>query len=296
MQSTRPFEVLFLTDFSNASYRTIPAMAQMADELDLRLTLLHACRDKADMATAESKLRSFFPEATHYTGTQRVVLPTDVLSAVDQLRQDQPVDLIVAPSSDPLGLPHPWHHSLRAELLKQERAPLWTMGRDIHTTVLNRRTRNVGCWIDLDASDRRHLSMAFSYASTVGAKLHLLSVMPDVNEGTLVSTLYSDSPLYRDGVVRDIQDLVGWVPVKPEVHVRPGSPSRTIPQLVRDLQLDMLFVGKNNALQSGWIKNSLRSVVNRCACPVVCSDGTPRQWQLKKGSAFEYRPAAAKAA
>ena len=42
MQSTRPFEILFLTDFSNASYRSIPAMAQMADELDIRITLLHA--------------------------------------------------------------------------------------------------------------------------------------------------------------------------------------------------------------------------------------------------------------
>jgi hypothetical protein len=92
MQSTRPFEVLFLTDFSNTAHRSIPAMAQMADEIDMRLTLLHACGDNVSAAAAESKLRSFFAEASHYHGAQRVVLPTDVLNAVEQVRREQPVD------------------------------------------------------------------------------------------------------------------------------------------------------------------------------------------------------------
>src|SRR4051794_1756414 len=186
MQSTRPFEVLFLADFSNASYRTVPAMAQMADEPEIRLTLLHACAD-GKIGEAESKLRSFFPEATFYPGTQRIVLATDVLNAVRQIRRDQSVDLIVAPSSDPLGFPHPWHHSLRAELLAHECGPVWTMGQGIHAALLNRRTRNVGCWIDLDASDKRHISLAFTYAAVAGAKLHLLSAMPNVDDGTLIS-------------------------------------------------------------------------------------------------------------
>src|SRR4051794_10547820 len=267
MQSTRPLEVLFLTDFSNSSYRTIPAIAQMADELDIRLTLLHACCDtKSSVSQAESKIRSFFPEATHYEGTQRIVLQSDVISAVKQVRRDQAVDLIVAPSSDPLGLPHPWHHSLRAELIANECGPMWTVGQSIHSTVLNGRTRNVGCWIDFDSSDKRHISLAFTYASALGAKLHLLNAMPDVDEGTLVSSLYSDSPLYEEGVSQAIQDLVGWVPAKPEVHVRPGVSGRVVPQLARDLGLDLLFVSKGNAIRNGWMKMSLRSVLDRCSC------------------------------
>jgi nucleotide-binding universal stress UspA family protein len=297
MQTSRPFEILFLTDFSNASYRTIPAMAQLADELDIRLTLLHACTDgKTSVAEGEAKLRSFFPEAAYYQGTQRVVLSTDVLSAVKQVRREQPVDLVVAPSSDPLGLPHLWHHSLRAELLARECGPVWTMGQSIHSTVLNRRTRNVGCWIDLDNSDNRHIGLAFTYASVLGAKLHLLSAMPNVDEGTLASSLYSDSPLYPDGVVESIQDLVGWVPVKPDVHVKHGVSGRIVPQLARDLNLDILFVSKRNALRSGWMKMSLESVVDRCPCPVVCSDGVARHWQLKRGRAFELQTASTKAA
>ena len=106
------------------------------------------------------------------------------MSAVKHVRREQAVDLVVAPSSDPLGLPHVWHNSLRAGLVANECGPLWTMGHSIHSVVLNRRTRNVGCWIDLDSSDKRHISLAFNYASTVGAKLHLLSAMPNVDEGT----------------------------------------------------------------------------------------------------------------
>ncbi len=297
MQSTRPFEILFLTDFSNASYRTIPAIAQLADELDIRLTLLHACGDaKTSVAEGESKLRSFFPEATYYQGTQRVVLATDVLDAVKQVRREQPVDLVVAPSSDPLGLPHLWHHSLRAELLAHECGPLWTVGQSIHSTVLNRRTRNVGCWIDLDNSDKRHISLAFTYASSLGAKLHLLSAMPNVDEGTLVSSLYSDSPLYPEGVANGIQDLVGWVPVKPGIHVKPGNSGRVVPQLARDLNLDILFVSKRNAVRSGWLNLSLGSVVDRCPCPVICSDGVARHWQLRRGRAFDLHAGSVKAA
>lgn len=297
MQSTRPFEVLLLTDFSNASYRTIPAMAQLADELDIRLTLLHAAGDaNASLADAEGKLRCFFPEATYYGGTQRIVLPADVLSAVKQVRKEQPVDLVVAPSSDPLGLPHLWHHSLRVQLLAEECGPLWTIGQAIHSTVLNRRTRNVGCWIDLDSSDKRHISLAFTYASILGAKLHLLSAMPNVDEGTLISSLFSDSPLYPEGVADSIQDLIGWVPAKPEVHVRPGASRRVVPQLARDLHLDLLFLSKRNALQNGWTRMALASVVDRCPCPVICSDGFVRYWQLKRGGAFQLQSAAAKAA
>jgi nucleotide-binding universal stress UspA family protein len=173
---------------------------------------------------------------------------------------------------------------------------MWTIGESVHSVVLNRRTRNVGCWIDLDSSDKRHISLAFTYASTLGAKLHLLNAMPTVDEGTLVSSLYSDSPLYREGVAQDIQDLVGWVPVKPEVHVKPGASRRVMPQLARELELDILFVSKQNALRNGWMKMSLASVVDRCPCPVICSDGVPGYWQLRKGGAFEFQTAAAKAA
>src|SRR4051794_15409278 len=264
MQPTRPLEILFLTDFSNASYRTIPALAQMADELDTRLTLLHAYGGSTEsLAAAEAKLKSFFPEATYYRGTQRFVLSSDVLTAVKQVRSEQPVDLIVAPSSDPLGLPHPWDHSLRAELIANECGPVWTVGQSIQSVVLNRRTRNVGCWVDLDSPDKRHISLAFAYASTLGAKLHLLNAMPNVDEGTLISSLYSDSPLYPEGVAQGIQDLVGWVPVKPEIHVRPGVPGRVLPQLARDLDLDILFVSKSNAIRNGWMKMSLRPVIDR---------------------------------
>lgn len=293
MQSPRPLEVLFLTDFSNASYRSIPALAQMADELEIRLTLFHACDGaRESRAAAEAHLRSFFPEASLYHGSQRIVVPGKVIDAVKLLKQEQAIDLIVAPSSDPLGLPHPWHSSLRAELIEAGCGLVWTVGQAVHSSVLNRRTRNVGCWIDLDCPDKRHITAAFSYAATLGAKLHLLNAMPETNEGTLASTLFSEAALYPDGVTEEIQNLIGWVPTAPEVHVRSGSRRRVIPQLARELELDIMFVGKKSSLNRGLMRNSVEAAVDRCPCPVICSDGKHGKWHLKKGPALEQRRAA----
>jgi hypothetical protein len=191
MHATRPFEVLFLTKFSDSSYRAIPALAQMADELDVRITIMHASAP-GDITPdrGEEQLASFFPEADHFRASRRIFYRGHVLDGVKKICSEEPVDLVVAPSSDPLGLPRLWPGSLRSRLLLECRVPIWTVGQRIQSRTLNRPTKNVGCWVDLDAPDTRHISLAFEYASTLGARLHLLHSLPDTGENLLVQSLF----------------------------------------------------------------------------------------------------------
>jgi hypothetical protein len=107
----RPLEVVFLTSFADFSYHSIPAIAQMADDFRMRLTLLHATRDRTPTEDDRAKLESFFPEADSYLHCRRLVMEGGPVEAVKRLPLVDPVDLLVAPTSDPLGLPRFWHPS-----------------------------------------------------------------------------------------------------------------------------------------------------------------------------------------
>ena len=62
MSRRRPLEAVFLTRCSVPCFQVTPAVAQLADDLDLRLTLLHAFDPERERRRdVETRLRSFFP-------------------------------------------------------------------------------------------------------------------------------------------------------------------------------------------------------------------------------------------
>jgi hypothetical protein len=295
---TRPFEVLFLSNFSDLSYRSIPALAQMADELDMRITIAHALPVDADGSNAKRKLDSFFPEADGYHGTQRLLSSGDVVEMAKWVCSKQQVDLIVAPCADPLGLPRPWNGSTRNRLLTECHVPLWTIGRQIQTTIFQHPTRNVGCWVDLDSPDTTHISLAFEYASKLGARLHLLHSLPESSENLLTFPLFSAAPLHESAAREAILTLLGWMPVQHEIHIGSGGIKTVLPKMGRDLALDALFVGASQAVHKGWFGTGISSAINRCPCPVVCSapGGMSAAWHLNRGPALLNQKIASKAA
>jgi len=287
MQTSRPFEVVFLTNFSNSSYRTVPALAQLADELDTHITIVHASQPGGFAGpVSEARLASFFPDAGTYRRSSRLNFSGDVVEAVKQLGRQQPVDLIVAPSSDPLGWPRPLHTSLRSRILRECHAPVWTIGKAIHSAVLNRRTRNVGCWVDLASPDTSHITAAFEYAGKLEANLHLLHALPEIHEGSLALPVYYGKPLSEDGAAKEIRALLGWMPVQPQIHIATGPMTRVMPSMARDLNLDAMFVSRQQALGGGWNSRGISSAIDRCNCPVFCCTPSAKAWRLRRGSRF----------
>src|SRR5215475_13894553 len=129
MQNSRPLEIVFLTNFADYSYRCIPAVAQMADDFAVRLTIVHALcggPDPSNEAEACAQLESFFPEADLYGECRRVLMHGHPIEVIQRLGETQPVDLVIAPAADPLGLPRIGHKSLRARLMRQCGVPVWT--------------------------------------------------------------------------------------------------------------------------------------------------------------------------
>ena len=98
MSAPHSLDVLFLTNFSDYCYRSIPAIAQMADALHMRLTILNAYDPaKTSDSEAEQQVNSFYPEADRYAHCRRMAVAGRVVDVVRRHVSLWPTNLLVVP-------------------------------------------------------------------------------------------------------------------------------------------------------------------------------------------------------
>ncbi len=274
--AVRPFEVLFLTNFSDSCFRAIPALAQLGDEIDLRLTILHAHGDAPRTRVMETNLNSFFPEADHYNGCRRLLVPGTPLEAVRQIRADGPVDLVVAPAGDPLSLPR-FRSSLRSRLVREPGIPMWTFGGGTPVRRLFRTTGTVVCCVEVGRSGRSQIRLASEYARTLNATLHLVQVLPEIDEHSLFLA-YADRCDTHD-LVAAVQRAGAGNMLAPRVRM---TDRRRLPDLLRECDADIVFLDSQHAVERQWLGFRMRSFVDLLPCPAVCVDGDRKdvRWRI----------------
>lgn len=282
-----PMEVVFLTNFSDTCFRAIPSIAQMVDDLSVNLTILHAYDPaKRQRGDAEAWLRSFFPEADRYRRARRVVAPGRPVEALKRLAMSQQVDLVVCPGSDSLGLPRVGQRPMRGRIAHECGLPVWTIGRGIEPVRLGRSVKNVGCWMDYGVGDFGHVEFAAEYAAKLGAKLHLLHVLPEIHDGMVLPSL-AQEPLHEDGIRDLVTRRLSRFPVQPLIHVHGGASRKSKCALARRHDIDVLFTSVHHAPMTDWLYSDFRSI-DRCPCPVVAigHNSAPPVWSLERGPGY----------
>jgi hypothetical protein len=265
MVETRPLEVVFLTNFADFCYRSIPAIAQMADDFPVRLTIVHSTMDRTPSIEDRIKLESFFPEADAYAHCRRMALRGDPVDAVKRLSMTHPVDLLVAPAADPLGLPRLWHRSLRTRLLREARIPLWTMDRRTPPAKLRRGAKRVGCWLDFHRAWSTHVAFAREYAMALGAELHVLHALQEVSDGMIA---FEDQPVTKAGVIETASLALGRSSVPTQFHVAESDGRRSRMKLIEQAGVDVVFAADVPLHVPEWIAPKPR-LMNEGVCPVV---------------------------
>jgi nucleotide-binding universal stress UspA family protein len=268
MSSTHPLDILFLTNFSDYCFRSIPAVSQMAASLKVRLTLLHAYdAERCSKSEAEAQLRGFFAEADRYAACQRITVAGDLLTAVQRHQREWPVNLIVAPASDTVGLPRFGAGSTRARLIRSSGVPVWTIGRKVQLDALWRAPKNVACWLDLHSTQTEHLAFAMEYARKTGAKLHLLRALPPVDEGLLHHGAIN-RPLMPQNSAEEMLRLCAKAPGTPEVHVGVGENRAALKRLLRQCSADVLFIDREDSRVAEWMGLGL-GIGDAVPCPTI---------------------------
>lgn len=266
-------EIVFATDFSDSSHAVIPTVAQWVDTLDAKLTILHVYDSKKTLyREAEALLRSFFAEADNYQHCDRVLVSGDPTEGIAAYCERRPNVLLMLPPSDLTGLPRPWHRSLRARLIKRLSVPIWTLGKINVGASSPSSDRHIGVWLGDPEEGTSHLRQAAQYASETGGTLHLLHVVDEINEGSLLKPLLSSAPMGEesaDAWLRDMADTLD-LDCDVEVHVAQGRMSRELPRLIRRSGADMLVLSQYGAVHNSWIGPEINPVFKQCAISLVC--------------------------
>lgn len=271
------FKILFATNFSDPCFRAVPAIAQLADQLNVRLTLLHVYdRLNGSRAEAEKQIHSFFAEAEHYGSCRRIVTDGEPAEVIERFSRQEPVDLIAAPAAERIGLPRFGHRSLRGRLLDRVPAPLWTMGSEARKRNFSQPIRNIGCWVDLENDNINHVKMASRLAGHLGATLHLLHTVPAIHEGLLASALTSDRPLEPNVARERLEEFTRLLPVPIELHVETGEEKQELPKMLAECDADLVFLGDGQALRTGFGSPRPSKVLRSLPCSAICVDGASR--------------------
>jgi len=285
MSAERPFEVLFLTNFSDSCYRAIPAVAQLSDEVDLRLTILHAHTGQPDaLARKEDALRSFFPEADDYTGCRRLLVHGSPVDAVRTLKTKQPIDLVVAPPGDPLGMPRLGHRSIRSLLIRDAALPTWTSGASASASRILRPTRHVACTVELEQDGKAHLELACAYAEAMGATLHLVHVLPEVEEGHRMMQLAAAEPFDEVHAMKACRKVGASRALPVDVRV---TDIHGLSATLSDCEADVVFLDGAKWMSRRWLTFRMRRMLDELPCPAVCIDARRcgLHWQLPRNPA-----------
>ena len=282
--------ILFPTNFSDSCFRAIRAVAQLADAFDIRLTIAHATRCQQP---PHRDIQSFFAEADHFDECRRITMEGAPAETIAELARQEQFDLIIAPGSDRIGLPRPFHRSIRTQLIRTIACPLWTTSRGLEAADFRRPIRTVAVALDGWDSNLRHLDLASAFAERIGARLRILTVLPSVSEGTLALQAAAPQPLHPDRALARIEELLSHWHRIPAVDLAIGSPSREIPRMAAACSADLLFLSEYQSTGGIFVAGITRTV-NHSPCPVVCvpTDLSGHfQWSFRKAPAALPAPA-----
>lgn len=269
----REMKLLLPTRFSESCFNAIPAIAQWMDDVASSLSVVHVYNPKkTHRIDAQAQLNAFFAEADHYGGTRRVLLAgDDPAKAIAAYLEEEPHDLLVCPATDQVGLPRPFHRSTRARLLRLTSTPLWTISSATNGPAA-RAPQRVACVISRRSDSRRPLELAAQYAQFHGACLQLMYLVPEVDEGTIRSTLSYNEPLSERAAARELGRLVDALSIRCEIYTARGVCSRSLADMVKRARTDLLFIGKSEVLRRKLWLPDIAGFTDSAGCPVICVD------------------------
>jgi len=261
------------------------ALSQLSAACDVDLTVVHVTAD-GDSGPAPPPF-TFELGATPRRQQRLELHAPDAAVAVAALCERWPFDLVLAPSPA-AGFWRGWRPSLRARLVARASLPVWTAGPALPARHFHRPLRTVACLLDFDRDPEPLLQRAAAFARRMEARLHVLAVLPPVDDGTLATVLTSETPLLPAAAHARIAAMCAGR-AAPIVDVVVDSPRRGLRRLLQAGPPDVLFVRA-----SQWTRPwplGFSHTLDRLGCPVICvPDRTQTGWS------FERYPSAARPA
>lgn len=282
--------LLFPTSFSDACYRTIPALSEWMDNPEARLSLLYVYDPRRqDRKESERQLQSFFAEADQYGRCERILLAGSPKETILSHCQDSQYDLIFLPASEPTGFPRIGHRSLRVSLLNDGNVPMWTSEDLSRTGSIRQTPKTVAYVMTNDVNWKDQFIQAAYTAARWNASFHLIYVfpVPNVNDGTLAGDLFVEQ---ADGPLHQLRMLGERLPVPVKVHTSTGNEEIELPRILSAVGADLTFICSDRAISRGIFGISMNPMLRSLQSQFICFPKNPPPAALQRLHVFNELP------
>jgi nucleotide-binding universal stress UspA family protein len=259
------FRVLLATDAATARDDADRAIAQFARVGAVHVDVVHVVKPGGLTREIWQRLHDTLAGPLRGAVDHYLVEGGDPAAAITRFCRKGAYDVIMAPASARHTAWLPWRLSVRAALLRSSTVPVWTTGARPPESLHRREVRHVGCYLSLETGCDPHLRWASEFAQRLGASLHLLHVVPPIDDGTIAEAFASDRPLGpEDALARLGACLADGVDARTTVVV--GTQRRELGRVIRAEAIDLLCISPQEALCGSRLSPALRAL----PCPVVC--------------------------
>jgi nucleotide-binding universal stress UspA family protein len=256
--------VLLATDPATARGDAERAIAQFARVGPVRVDVMHVVKPGGLTRQTWQRLHDTLADSLRGTVDHYIVEDGDAAAAITSFGRNGAYDVIMAPASARHTAWLSWRQSVRAALLRHSPVPVWTTGARPPESLNRREVRRVGCYLSLESGRDPHLGWAAAFATRLGASLHLLHVVPPVDDGTIADAFASDRPLGPDEAHARLRAcLADGVEATTTVVV--GERRRELGRVIQAEAIDLLCLSSQEALCGSRLSPALRAL----PCPVV---------------------------
>lgn len=273
--------ILFATDFSEASMKAFPYTASLAQKFGASIFACHIITPTA-LVTAAPQSAPYFYEAEHAAATKeldnilhspllegiktRALLPLGILgdALLAEINQHH-IDLVVAGTHGRTGLRRLLLGSAVEGICRVATCPVLTVGPDHPASRI--KLDNILVPTDLSEESMRSLPFVLRIAGAYGAKVTVLHVLPEETAGN------PDTQKLAEPVYKNMVDIFEprLAPLKAEFVIEPGETVETILKVARDKNVDMIVLGVRDAFLHGvHVRTSVAyRIMAASHCPVV---------------------------
>lgn len=219
----------------------------------------------------QQELDSFARTELPKLDAERVLLEGDPASLIVQYTHDERIDLVIVPTHGYGPFRRFILGSVTAKILHDADCPVWTgVHLEDAPAVDKIAFSTVMAAVDLGAQSEKTLAWASKFSRAWGARLILIHATPRIESrsGEYPNTGWRQRLSEEAGAeILRLQERAG---TGAEVMVENGDAPEVVCNAVRQVQADLLVIGRGSAAGVfGRLRTNAYSIVRQSSCPVV---------------------------
>jgi nucleotide-binding universal stress UspA family protein len=272
--------ILFPVDFSAQCVAIAPSVQALAHHYDASLTALHVVENtrkferrdpRAIRQGSQQRLDRFVSSAFPDTSVTPLVAKGDPAQIIAGFSKTAKVGLIMMPTHGHGPFRRFLLGSVTAKVLHDTGCPVWTAA---HLTPVRHPKstgwRQILCAVDTGEGSVQTMRTAAELAARFNSSLHLLHVLPAVDEQSRNRGEIAIGRYLFAVAGRQLAPLARSAGVKAAVALRGGDIAGTVARAAQELKADLVVIGRGHTrARLGRLRTHSYAIIRESLCPVL---------------------------